>query len=163
VKYVDGPTVEVSVLVNAPIETVWALITDLDVPARFSTEFLGATWLDEPPGVGARFVGRSQHPALGEWETTSHVSRYDPPHSFGWDVTDRAHPSASWWFDLSEASDGISLRYGSRIGPAPSGLTIAITRRPDKEELIIARRLEEFERNMTATVAGIKALAEATA
>jgi hypothetical protein len=29
--------------------------------------------------------------------------------------------------------------------------------------LIIARRLEEFERNMTATVAGIKALAEATA
>jgi len=32
---------------------------------------------------------------------------------------------------------------------------------PDKEERIIARRLEEFERNMQATLEGIKQLAEA--
>ncbi len=159
-RYADGPTVEVSTTIHAPIETVWALVTDLDLPARFSTEFLGATWLDEPPAVGARFVGRSHHPALGAWETTSHVSRYDPPNRFGWDVTDPVQPSASWWFELSEDPAGVSLRYGSRIGPAPSGLTFAITRRPDKEELIIARRLEELQQNMTATLAGIKELAE---
>ena len=32
---------------------------------------------------------------------------------------------------------------------------------PEKEERIIARRLEEFERNMQATLEGIKQLAEA--
>jgi hypothetical protein len=32
---------------------------------------------------------------------------------------------------------------------------------PEKEDRIIARRLEEFERNMHATVEGIKQLAEA--
>jgi hypothetical protein len=31
---------------------------------------------------------------------------------------------------------------------------------PDKEERIVARRLEEHERNMRATLDGIKALAE---
>jgi hypothetical protein len=39
-------------------------------------------------------------------------------------------------------------------------LTIAITNMPDKEERIVARRLEEWRRSMQATVEGIKALAE---
>jgi hypothetical protein len=47
------------------------------------------------------------------------------------------------------------------MGPAPSGLTIAITAMPDKEERIIARRLQEYDTNMRATVQGIKQLAEA--
>jgi hypothetical protein len=61
---------------------------------------------------------------------------------------------------MEQETDGVRLRQGTRIGPAPSGLTIAITAMPDKEERIIARRLEEFERNMQATLEGIKELAE---
>jgi hypothetical protein len=48
------------------------------------------------------------------------------------------------------------------MGPAPSGLNIAIAAMPEKEERIIARRLEEFEANMKATLDGIKRLAEQT-
>ena len=48
------------------------------------------------------------------------------------------------------------------MGPAPSGLNIAIAAMPEKEERIIARRLEEFEVNMKATLDGIKRLAEQT-
>jgi hypothetical protein len=40
-------------------------------------------------------------------------------------------------------------------------LSIAITAMPDKEERIVARRLEEFATNMRATLEGIKRLAEA--
>jgi hypothetical protein len=47
-----------------------------------------------------------------------------------------------------------------RMGPAPSGLSIAIEAMPDKEEKIIARRLAEHERNMRANLEGIKLLAE---
>jgi hypothetical protein len=47
-----------------------------------------------------------------------------------------------------------------RMGPAPSGLNIAIDAMPDKEEKIIARRLAEHQRNMAATLEGIKNLAE---
>jgi hypothetical protein len=46
------------------------------------------------------------------------------------------------------------------MGPAPSGLTAAIEARPDKEERIVANRLAEWQRNMQATVEGIKARAE---
>ena len=43
----------------------------------FSDEFRGAEWLDTEIGVGARFVGRNWHKAMGEWETISIVNRYD--------------------------------------------------------------------------------------
>ena len=61
---------------------------------------------------------------------------------------------------LAEEAAGTRLRQGMRMGPAPSGLSIAIEAMPDKEEKIVARRLVEHERNMQATLEGIKQLAE---
>lgn len=159
-RYAEGPTAEVEVLVEAPPERVWALVTDIDLPARFSQELLGAEWLDEGPALGARFVGRSRHEALGAWETTSWVNRYEPLRAFGWAVSDPDEPSATWWFELEEEEGGVRLRQCARMGPAPSGLSIAIAAMPDKEERIVARRLQEFERNMLATLEGMKQLAE---
>jgi len=161
-KYADGPTARVEVMINAPVERVWELVTDIDLPARFSGEFAGARWVDDARGVGARFVGRNQHPAIGEWETTSYVSRYEPMREFGWSVTDPDNPSATWWFELEAHDDHVLLRHCGRMGPAPSGLSAAITARPDKEERIVARRLEEHVANMRATLDGIKQLAEST-
>jgi hypothetical protein len=160
-KYADGPSTEVDILIDAPIERVWELVADINLPAQFSTEFLGAHWLDDAPCVGARFQGRNHHKALGEWETTSFVNRYEPLRVFGWAVTDPDSPSSSWWFELEQEPGGVRLRQGTRMGPAPSGLTNAITAMPDKEERIIARRLQEYETNMRATIEGIKQLAEA--
>ena len=48
------------------------------------------------------------------------------------------------------------------FGVSAIQLSIAITAMPEKEERIIARRLEEFEVNMKATLDGIKRLAEQT-
>jgi uncharacterized protein YndB with AHSA1/START domain len=159
-RYADGPTVEVEVVIDAPRERVWALVTDINLPARFSAEFRGATWVDDGPAVGARFVGRSWHEALGEWDTTSIVDRYEPDRAFGWAVTDVDNPSSTWWFELHEQAGSTRLVQGARMGPAPSGLSIAITAMPDKEERIVGRRLKELEANMRATLEGIKALAE---
>lgn len=161
-KYAEGPTVEVAVVVDAPVDAVWALVSDIATAARFSSELVEAVWVD-PPGPGARFRGRSRHAALGEWETVSYVVRRDPPHAFAWAVTDPGQPSASWWYELDPRPGGVHVRHGVRVGPGPSGLTPAITAMPDKEERIIARRLRELEANMTATLNGIKALAEASA
>lgn len=147
-------------MIDASLERVWELVTDIDLPARFSTEFVGADWLDDAPCLGARFRGRNHHPAIGEWETTSYVNRYEVGRAFGWAVSDPEHPSATWWFELDQAPGGVRLRQGARMGPAPSGLSIAIRAMPDKEERIVARRLQEYEANMRATVEGIKKLAE---
>ena len=161
-RYADGPSVEVSVHVDASAERVWELVTDIELPARFSSEFQGATWLDgDGPAVGARFIGRNHHEALGDWETTSYVVRFEPLRIFEWAVTDPDEPSASWWFGLEPVGPGaVVLRQGTRLGPGRSGLNIAIDAMPDKEERIVARRLQEHERNMQATVDGVKRLAE---
>jgi len=160
-RYADGPTADVTVLVEAPPERVWPLVTDIDLPARFSSELQGARWLDEGRGLGARFVGRNQHPVAGTWETTCVVTECAPPRAFEWAVGDPDFPSARWRFDLDpQPGGGTRLRQWVRIGPAPSGLTPAIEAMPDKEERIVARRLDEHRANMAATLAGIKDLAE---
>jgi uncharacterized protein YndB with AHSA1/START domain len=160
VRYADGPTVEVDVVVRAPVERVWELVTDIGLPARFSAEFVSATWIDDGPRLAARFVGRSRHAAMGEWETTSTVTRFEPLRAFAWAVSDAERPSSSWWFELDPGPDGVRLRQGARMGPGRSGLNFAIDRMPEKEERIVARRLREFEANMRATVEGIKQIAE---
>jgi Polyketide cyclase / dehydrase and lipid transport len=163
VRYADGPTVEVETVIEASVERVWDLVSDVGVPARFSEELQAAEWLDPStaPGIGSRFRGRSRHPAAGEWETLCVVTEWEPEHRFGWAVGDPAFPSASWRFDMASEGRGARLSQWARIGPAPSGLTPAIEAMPDKEERIVARRLEEHRANMSATLAGIKALAEA--
>lgn len=161
-KYADGPTAEVEVEIDAPPERVWPFVVDIDLPARFSTEFQGASWLTDGPALGATFEGTNHHPARGEWTTTSTIVVFEPMRGFGWAVSDPAHPSAEWRFTLEPVDGGrrTILRQWGRMGPGPSGLTPAITAMPDKEERIVARRLDEWRANMQATVEGIKALAE---
>jgi uncharacterized protein YndB with AHSA1/START domain len=161
-RFADGPTVQVDLLIEAPIERVWALVSDVGVPALFSTELQEGRWLDDvpEPSAGSRFVGRNQHPAAGEWETTCVVTTWEPERAFSWAVGDPDHPSASWGFELETEGQAVRLHQWARLGPAPSGLTPAIVAMPDKEERIVARRLEEHRANMQLTVEGIKALAE---
>ena len=160
-RYADGPTVEVEIYVDAPPSRVWELVTDIELPARFSEEFQGATWLDDGgPSAGSRFTGRNRHPAVGEWTTTSFVVACEPERIFEWAVGDADEPGASWRFELEPEGTGTRLKQWMRMGPARSGLNAAIDAMPDKEERIIARRQDEHGKNMTATLEGIKALAE---
>jgi uncharacterized protein YndB with AHSA1/START domain len=164
VRYADGPTVEVEVEVAAPPAVVWALVTDIDLPARFSTEFQGGDWEAgaTEPAVGARFTGRNEHPAIGAWETHPLVIECEIERVFAYVIGDPDHPSATWGFEIEALDEGrrSRLRQRARMGPGPSGLTPAIEARPDAEERIVARRLEEWRANMHATVEGVKALAE---
>jgi uncharacterized protein YndB with AHSA1/START domain len=160
-RYADGPTVEVDVHIDAPPSRVWELVSDIDLPARFSSEFQGATWDENTgPALGSRFHGRNRHDAIGEWETSCTVVAFEPERVFSWAVGDPNEPGASWRFELEADGDGTLLKQWMRMGPARSGLNAAIDRMPDKEERIIERRLDEHRRNMTATLEGIKALAE---
>ena len=111
--------------------------------------------------MGARFAARNRHEALGEWESTSQVTEFEPEQVFGWAVGDPADPAALWRFLLEPKDGGTELSEWVQLGPGRSGLSLAIEQLPDKEQKIVFVRMREFERNMTFTVARIKALAEA--
>ena len=173
-KLSDAPTTEVSVTIDAPVARVWELVTDLNVPAGTSPEFSGADWLDgaSAPAVGARFIGRNAHAALGQWETTSTVTVVDPEREFRYAVGDVDEPMAVWTYRLEPEDDGdgggegdgrVRLTQVAQIGPGRSGLSFAIDRMPEKEERIVERRLLEHAASMRANLEHIKALAEGAA
>ena len=159
----DEPGTWVEIDVAAPPERVWALVSDIELPARFSEEFLGASWVGDGPALGASFVGRSAHPAMGEWEVPSFVDVYEQGRRFGWATVDPAHPGSRWRFELTPHGAGTRLRFAMSMGPGPSGISIAIASMPEKEPRILRRRVAEHHANMTRTLAGIAALAEADA
>jgi hypothetical protein len=161
-RYEDGPTVEVEIAVDASAEEVWELVSDIGLPVRFSEELTEVEWLEGAtrPALGARFVGRNEHPAIGRWETTSVIAEFDPPRRMAWDVEGDGEVSASWRFEVQPAGAVTHVRQWARMGPGPSGLTPAIAATPDKEERIVARRMEEWRQNMLANLEGIKARAE---
>lgn len=160
VRFEDGPGTVVEITVAADVDRVWALVTDIDMPARFSEEFLGAEWLTDGPALGARFVGRNQHPAIGEWQTESTVVEHEPPRTFAWAVGGAEDPGATWRYVLEGDDRETSLRFEVTLGPGLSGTTMAIASMPDKEDRIIHRRISELNANMRRTVEGIKAAAE---
>ena len=132
-------------LVDAPPQRVWALVSDIDLPARFSTEFQGGRWLDGERPCAGRPLRRPQR-APGGRRVGDDLRRdraASPGRAFAWAVGDPEYPSAQWRFELEPDGDGVRLRQWCQIGPAPSGLTPAIEAMPDKEERIVARRLEE--------------------
>lgn len=159
-KFADLPVVEVTTDIDAAPHFVWALVTDINLPAQFQDEFVGAEWIDEGEvRVGSRFVGRNQRKDR-TWETTSWVVAYEPERTFGWAVSDRDNPGAVWTFRLEPNDGGTHLTYHRQLGPGPSGITRIIAKHPENEEAIIAARDEMHRRNMQAVVDGVRALAE---
>jgi hypothetical protein len=162
-RYSDRPTVEVRTWIDARPAQVWALVADIGLMPAMSSELQSAQWLDGAtgPALGARFIGRSKHAAMGEWATTSHVVELEPARVFGWAVEDPASPAALWRFRLEPRDGGTELSEWVQMGPGRSGLSLAIDQMPDKEQKIVFVRMREFERNMTATLEEIKKRAEA--
>ena len=159
--FADGPGTIAEVDIDAPAEAVWALVTDLEVATRFSGEAVTASWDSDRRDVGATFTGRNQHPALGEWSIPCFVDAWDELRAFGWRTSDPGQPGARWRFDLEPSAGRTRLRYSYRLGPGPSGTTMAIDANPGKEARVLRRRLDEVLANMRLTVEGIKGLAEA--
>jgi len=156
-----GPGVTVEVDIAAAPTRVWELVSDINLPARFSTEFLGATWINtESPRVGAAFVGRNRREEGREWETTSYIVAWEPPWVLAWNVSDPAQPSAQWRFELEPLGSGTRLRQQVTIGPAMSGTARAMTQQPEQAQQILTRRRDQLRRNMERTTHGIKQLAE---
>lgn len=161
-RYADKPNVQVQTWIDASPQRVWELVSDIELMPTMSQELQSIEWLDgvTRPAVGSRFVGHSAHEALGEWATTSEVIECEPERVFAWAVQDSANPTAIWRFRLEPRDGGTELSQWMQMGPARSGLSLAIDRMPEKEQKIVFVRMREFEQNMAFTLQQIKKLAE---
>jgi hypothetical protein len=158
-RYRDQPTTEVTQRVKCDVPSAWKAVTEIMLPARCSTELQRAEWLDGADGVtvGARFRGFNENPAIGSWQTECEVVEVDEERRWVWNVVGSDGPIATWAFEVEPTSDGVLIRQWARMGPSPSGLTAAITARPDLEGRIVARRLADWQQNMQANLEFIRA------
>jgi len=160
-KLSDTLRADVEIIINAPVEKVWPLISDPDLPAKFSEEFQGAVWLDgATPGLGAKFKGTNK---MGErvWDTTSTITDFSVNEVFEWTVEDLDNPVSIWSFRLSPSDGSTILKMSGVLGTyTETGLHAAIAKDPENEEKIVAWRMNQWRENMMKTVEGIKQLSE---
>ena len=150
----DGPGVVVEVDIDARPRAVWPLVTDIELPARFSSEFVGAEWQTEP-GPGGRFLGRNERDGRA-WEVECHVTAWDEHRAFEWSTTDPASPGAVWRFELSEIGLRTRLRFSVRIGTENNLTARFAVQDPTQEEAVLHARRSALKANMQATVEGLR-------
>jgi len=159
VLYRDRPTTEVAVRIATDLDAACARVTDIALPITDASELQAVRWLDgaTAPVVGARFEGDNANPVLGEWTTTSTVVEVDPPRRWVWEVGGADGPWATWGFELDPVREDVVVRQWVRIGPARSGLNLAIDAAPEREARIVEVRLGQLADAMRASLEGLKA------
>lgn len=103
---------EASVLIDAPVETVWALVSDVTRTGEWSVECRGADWMNgaTTAAPGATFRGRNRRNAT-RWSRVCEVLEVHPPHRLSWrTMPTRLLPdSTKWEFELAPTGAGTLL------------------------------------------------------
>jgi hypothetical protein len=98
---------EVSTVVAASPETVYALVADVTRTPEFSPEVTSCSWLDgaSGPAVGARFEAVNRSPAGKTWKNRPVVTVADPGREFAFTRTEPFAGSIAWRYRF-EPADG---------------------------------------------------------
>lgn len=104
----DPTTGSATTTIQAPIDDVFAAVTDVTRMGEWSPECVGCRWIDGAggPAVGARFEGDNTAKlgpvTLKRWTTTSEVAGFEPNALFEF-VAER---HSTWRYEFAEVDDG---------------------------------------------------------
>lgn len=104
--------IEVSRVLPASPEAVYALVSDLPRMGEFSNENTGGSWVKGAtgPAVGARFKGTNAK-GKKKWTTDVVVTTADPGKEFAFDVTAAGMKVAGWGFAIEPAEGGAKVTH----------------------------------------------------
>jgi hypothetical protein len=146
------------ILVAAPAEHVYDLVADITRMGGYSP-VCKECWWDEGdrPTVGAHFTGRN---VIGDrtWETRSEVVAADRGREFAW-VTSEGMVRWGYTFATADGRTEVTESWAF----LPRGEEVYVERFGDDAEAQVAARYETLLVGIPATLAAIKAAAEATA
>jgi hypothetical protein len=145
-----------SIFVARPPAELWDMIADVTRMGEWSP-ICRACWWDEGggPEVGAWFTGRNQD-ENAEWETRSQVVAAERGQVFAFEVNEGR---VSWTFAFTPADGGTELTESWEFLPA--GQAFFAERYGDAAPARTVLRTEQARAGIPATLAAIKASAEA--
>ena len=92
--------------IDAPAESVWALVADLTRMGEWSPENQGGRWVKgDGPAVGSVFRGHNRN-GFRRWSTTATVTDSEPGRSFEIAVTFAGLAIADWRYELEDSAGG---------------------------------------------------------
>jgi hypothetical protein len=99
---------EVSAVVDAGPETVYALVADVTRTPDFSPEVVSCRWLDGAtgPAVGARFEAVNSASGSRAWKNRPVVTVADPGREFAFSRTEPLAGTIVWRYRFEPAGDG---------------------------------------------------------
>jgi carbon monoxide dehydrogenase subunit G len=111
---------ETTVVVNRPIDEVWAFLMDPFNRPRVGGSWLGARWTSPgPPGLGSTYQGRVA--ILGfETRISGAIAEWDPPHNVALSMTGAGIRSGSLRGTLEATADGTKVVRVSELEPRPA-------------------------------------------
>jgi len=111
---------EVTVRMAAPVERVWALVSDVTRIGEFSPETFEAEWLGDAtgPAVGARFRGHVKRNGRGPtyWAECV-VTECVPDRTFAFGVEVRGETLNTWRYDLVPDGDSTTVTESFTLTP----------------------------------------------
>jgi uncharacterized protein YndB with AHSA1/START domain len=143
--------VEVRVVLPAPREQVFALLSDVERMGGLGPENVRTQWESDEHGVGARFRGWNERDGRA-WDVPCTVVEHDPPVRFAWVTGPFGDPSATWSYELADVDGGTQVQQRFQHGPGFTYLRRAVEKHPERAEELLAARTAELERNMRATL-----------
>jgi carbon monoxide dehydrogenase subunit G len=144
-----------SIVINRPIEVVWAAVTDITRMGEWSPECIAGRWTkgSTSPAEGAEFEGdniaKVGRFTLKKWTTTSRVSVCEAPRKFAFVV----EGMTTWTYALEPSGDGTKVTESFRYDQV--GLQGFIYGK-------IVQRGRTMQKGMTATLGRIKAVLESS-
>lgn len=140
--------VEVTKVVAASPEQVYALVSDLPSMGRFSPENTGGRWVKGAagPAVGAKFEGTNM---LGrkKWKTLCTVRMAEPGKVFAFDVVAAGCKVAGWGFALEPMDGGTKVTHfwddhRNPVIAKITGLALGVHDRPSHNTANMQRTLD---------------------
>ena len=102
---------EANAVIQAPIDAVWNVVSDVTRVGEWSGECEGCAWVGgaDAAVAGARFRGRNHRGPL-RWTRLNEVIRAEPPHTFVWRTIARFPFLDATEWQLSLAEEGSATR-----------------------------------------------------
>jgi ligand-binding SRPBCC domain-containing protein len=150
--------------VDAPLQRVWDVVSDVERMTEFSPELMKVEWLEgaSRAAPGARFAGTSSVDGF-EWTRNCTITELDEPNVFAWDVFDGPDERAQsrWRFDLT--TDGDRTVLTQRFAHVPDGRsTIRELAEAGDPDEVITERAEMLRTAIERTLEAIRQASEAT-
>lgn len=146
---------EVRIHIDAPPESVWALLADLERMGEWSPECYRVEWLDgaDSPAVpGARFQGWNRYGRM-RWSVTCEVKTADPARELAFSTIDRGREMVRWRYCLDASGAGTNVRESFEVVWLSFAGRLA-------EDFLMRDRDRRRQEAMRATLERIRAIAE---